>query len=89
MLCLQTPIFLAHSSIVPLISHPLSPLLFFVARKVAMFSFCAVMTDVNYAPFNGPPSPLLTSGISHSLIPILRELGMDVSISAGSPQGWP
>jgi hypothetical protein len=56
---------------------------------VAMFSFCAVMTDVNYAPLNGPPSPLLTSGISHSLIPILRELGMDVSISAGSPQGWP
>jgi hypothetical protein len=52
-----------------------------------MFSFCAVMTDVNHAPLNGPPSPLLTSGISNSLIPILREPGMDVSISAGSPQG--
>jgi hypothetical protein len=67
----------------------LSPLItfaLFVARKVTMFSFCAVMTDVNYAPLNGSPSPLLTSGISHSLIPILRELEMDVSISAGSPE---
>jgi hypothetical protein len=50
----------------------LSPLItfaLFVARKVAMFSFCAVMTDVNYAPLNGPPSPLLTSGISQFLDP--------------------
>jgi hypothetical protein len=44
-----------------------------------------VMTDVNHAVLNGPPSPLMTSDISHSLVPILREPGMDVSISSGRP----
>jgi hypothetical protein len=88
MLRLQTPIFLALSFYCSINLSPLITFVPFIARKVAMFFLCAVMTDVNYAPLNGPPSPLLTSDISHSLIPILRELGMDVSISAGSPQGW-
>ncbi len=90
MVSLQILIFLSSfSSALALLQQfnlsPLTTFALFTARTAAVFYFCAMMTDVNHAVLNGPPSPLLTSDISHSLVPILREPGMDVSISAGRP----